>query len=372
MALDDHLGSQKDIRLLGREGREDFFIASLAPGRIRVHAQDPGLRKGLPEKFFYLFCSGPHGDHVARAALGTGPEGRSLIAAVVADQPPVAVQREGDVAVGAFCHKAAAPAGDKTRKSAAVDKEHALLALAQAVLNFGMEAPGEHGLIALLQLLAHIHGLHRGKPSPGQPLTQTEEADLPVLSPPVGFQGRRRRSQHQDSAVHFRDLLGHLPGLVFGHGFIFIASLMLLVDHDHAGAGKGGKEGAAGADDHIDLTSSGPLPLVCPLRLGERGVDHADPVAEMTVKTHERLEGQGDLRDQHDCLPAPRADFLNDGNIDFRLAAAGDPVDETDKGKFSPGGFPGCFCGGFFKCFCGGFLRDSLRAFPGIIPCRCP
>ena len=92
MPFDDHLGPQQDIRLLGRKGGKNLFIASLAPGGIRIHAQDPCLRKFLPQILFYFFRSRPHSQNIAGTALGAGAERRPLISAVMADQPPVAVE----------------------------------------------------------------------------------------------------------------------------------------------------------------------------------------------------------------------------------------------------------------------------------------
>ena len=233
----------------------------------------------------------------------------------------------------AFCHKAAAPAGYKTGKSPPVNKQHTLLSPAQTILDPGMEAPGQHGLVSGAELLSHIHCLHTGKASSRQPLPKMEQPDLTMLRSPVGLQRRCRRPQDQHGAVHSGYFLCHIPCLIFGHGFIFVTALVFLIDHDHPRMGKGGKQGAAGADDNIDLPPSGTFPLICPLCFGKGGIYNADPVPEMAVKAHQCLKCQGYFRDQHDRLSSTGTDLTDDGDIDLCFPAAGDPVDQADRQK---------------------------------------
>ena len=58
-------------------------------------------------------------------------------------------------------------------------------------------------------------------------------------------------------------------------------------------------------DDDLDFSSSGPLKLIRPLRGGQHGMQNGNAFAEMPVKTHQRLVGQSDLRDQDNGLSAP-------------------------------------------------------------------
>ena len=181
MSLDDHLGPQQDIRLLGGKGRQNSLITAFFSRCIRVHAENSGLGESLPEIAFDLFRSRPHGRDIPGAAFRTGTEGCPLISAVMTDKPSVSVKGQRDIAVRAFCHKTAASARDKTREPAPVDEEHALLALSQPVLYLAVQTPGKDRTVALPQLLPHIYRLDHGQGAAREPLVQSEEPDISIL-----------------------------------------------------------------------------------------------------------------------------------------------------------------------------------------------
>ena len=56
----------------------------------------------------------------------------------------------------------------------------------------------------------------------------------------------------------------------------------------------------------------------------------------MPVKPHQRLIGQRDFRNQHDCLPSSFYNLLNDGDIYFRFAAACNAMNQADTGDVLP------------------------------------
>ena len=100
--------------------------------------------------------------------------------------------------------------------------------------------------------------------------------------------------------------------MVFGHRFVLVAALVLLVDHDDAKIFKGGEQSAPGADDHVDLAAAGALPLVRLLALGQGRIHHRHPLAKIAIEPKQRLIGQGDLGDQHDGLLPALADASDD------------------------------------------------------------
>ena len=124
--------------------------------------------------------------------------------------------------------------------------------------------------------------------------------------------------------------------MVFRHGFILIAALMLLIHNDGANPWKRRKKCRPGSYDDIDFSASCPLKLITLLTLGKSGIHHGYPVTEMPVKPHQRLIGQRDFRNQHDCLPSSFYNLLNDGNIYFRFAAACNAMNQADTGDVLP------------------------------------
>ena len=118
--------------------------------------------------------------------------------------------------------------------------------------------------------------------------------------------------------------------MVFGCGFTFIASLMLLVQNNDPQFWKGGKQSGAGPYDHIDLTVSGPFALIIFFPGRQIRIHDTDPVPEHSVKAQQCLVCQGNLRYQHDTLPAPLHHLLYKLHIDKGLAASCNTVQQID------------------------------------------
>ena len=57
MTLGNHLCSDQNIDLLGRQGAKNFFMGADMGGRIPVHPGNPGLREGGLDQFFQTLRS---------------------------------------------------------------------------------------------------------------------------------------------------------------------------------------------------------------------------------------------------------------------------------------------------------------------------
>ena len=103
---------------------------------------------------------------------------------------------------------------------------------------------------------------------------------------------------------------------------------VLFVEHDQPQVRRRREHGAARADDHLHLAARNPLPVPMPLGIAQMAVQHGH-VAEPRAKPFPRLRRQADLRHQHDRLPAVADHFFDRLDVDFRLAAAGDAVNQN-------------------------------------------
>ncbi len=106
---------------------------------------------------------------------------------------------------------------------------------------------------------------------------------------------------------------------------------MLLVDDQQAQARQGSEEGAPGPHHHVHLPVSDAPPDIVALPGAELGVDHRDPAWETAGETGHGLGRQGDLWHQDDGLTPPGQGLLDGPQVDLRLAAAGDAVEQKDR-----------------------------------------
>ena len=116
--------------------------------------------------------------------------------------------------------------------------------------------------------------------------------------------------------------------MIFRSTFTFIAVLLLLIHNDQSQIRKRCKKCGSWSDDHIDFSSFGPFALIIFFPGGQCGIHHADPVSESLIESEQCLIRQGNLRDQHNSLPSPCDHLFDQLHIYFRLATAGNAVDQ--------------------------------------------
>ena len=227
--------------------------------------------------------------------------------------------------------RSAGPAGYEPRHAAPVEKEDGLLSPLEPVFKKLLQPLRQDRSVSVSEFLPQIGDLHSRERASRQSFRKSVEPVCAVLRSVIGFKGRRRASQHYAGVLEPCQFFRDFPCVIFGHRFIFIAALVLLVDHDDAELCERSKQSASGAYDHIDLTSPGALPLVRFLAVGERRVHHRNPLAKIAIKPQQRLVSQGDLGNEHDRFPAAIDDPLDDRNIDLCLAASGNAMDQAHR-----------------------------------------
>ncbi len=105
---------------------------------------------------------------------------------------------------------------------------------------------------------------------------------------------------------------------------------MLLVDDDQARVHQRREHRRPGPDDDVDVAAPDALPLIVALAVGQRAVLNRHAGAEGRPEQRRHRRRQRDLRDHQQRLPASGADPLGKAEVDFRLAAAGDAVQQGD------------------------------------------
>ena len=227
--------------------------------------------------------------------------------------------------------RSAGPAGYEPRHAAPVEKEDGLLSPLEPVFKKLLQPLRQDRSVSVSEFLPQIGDLHSRERASRQSFRKSIELVCAVLRSVIGLKGRRRASQHYAGVLEPRQFLRDFPRVIFWHRFIFITALVLFVDHDDAELRERSKQGAPGADDHIDLTSPGALPLIRFLVVGERRVHHRYPLAKIAIEPQQRLVSQGDLGNEHDRFPAAIDDPLDDRNIDLCLAASGNAMDQAHR-----------------------------------------
>ena len=103
---------------------------------------------------------------------------------------------------------------------------------------------------------------------------------------------------------------------------------MLLINNDQPQPFKGGKQGRTGPDHNIYIPGSCPFILVIALPWGHSGVKQGNPVPETFIKSHDRLPGKGNFRDQKDYLLFFLHHMADQLHINLCFSAACDPMEQ--------------------------------------------
>ena len=104
---------------------------------------------------------------------------------------------------------------------------------------------------------------------------------------------------------------------------------MLLIQNNQPQPRKRCEQRRSRSDHNIDLPALRPQALIAALALRHFGMQNGYPPAEPVIKAQHRLIGERNLRNQHYHLPSLPDDLLNHGQIDLRLPASGDPVNQV-------------------------------------------
>lgn len=103
---------------------------------------------------------------------------------------------------------------------------------------------------------------------------------------------------------------------------------MLLIDDDEPEARERREDRRARPEHHRRRARAGAEPGTGALAVGKTRVQHRNGYREPGTETIDELRREADLRHEHECLPALRQDRFDRAQVNLRLAATGDAVQE--------------------------------------------
>ena len=326
--LGHHLRPQQNICPPLGKLLQQRLVGGAALGGVCVHAQDPGRGKELHKLVLDALGAGADQADMLPSAHGAPAEHGDGCAAVVTHEPVVAAMvGEGGAAVFTHGDIAAVHAGRHPGGAPPVEKQNALLAPLQIVLQLLPEPGADPGGIPLLQLAPHIRQQRLRQRRVLKPAAQGEEMIHAGLGGIIAFHRRRCRAKDQQTALPGRPVAGHLPGMVAGVGLVgFIGIFLLLVHQNTAQRLHRGQNGGARPDDHPGLSLPDAAVFRIALGVGQPAVEDGHLPAEILPELLDHLGRQRDLRHQQDGAPAQLQRPLDQADIDPRLAAARNAV----------------------------------------------
>ena len=169
-------------------------------------------------------------------------------------------------------------------------------------------------------------------------LRQFQQPNIAALRPEIAAEIRRSAAQDQQAVVLLHHLLGHIAHMivrVLGSRTLFVTGIVFLIDHNQAQIGEGGEQGRARPHDYADQAIPRPPPGVETLAITQAAVHDRHLSRKTGRHAPDRLRRQGDLRHQKQGLPSLRQRKLNRAQVNLRFAAAGNPVQQEDRSRFS-------------------------------------
>ena len=215
------------------------------------------------------------------------------VAAVVADEHLVALMiRQADAAVRAGIGRAALGTGDDLTRATPVEKQNALLAASEILLQLAIEHGADGAGVAVAQFLLHIGDDDVRQLTGIEPIRQREVMIAPGLGVIAADNVRRCRAEQQQRTVLGAAELGHVARVIARRALGLIGVLLLLVDDEQAEILHGCENRAARADNDARETRADALPLVVALRERQAAVQNGDRVTEIGGKRLDHLRRQ--------------------------------------------------------------------------------
>lgn len=326
--LRDHLRAEQDVVLAAPKTLEDLLMREFRRRRVAVHADDARRRHERGELLLELLRARAEVLDVAAAALRADVRHGLLHIAVVALELAVAMVDERQAAVAAADDLAAGAAHDERREAAPVEHDDDLLVPRNCLLDELLQCARDDVAVAHAQLLPHVDAMDDGQRDVADAPRHDEQRELPLRRAEVRLKRRRRTSEEQHGPVDARDLLGHDARVVAWRLVLLVAHVLLLVEDDEPDVVSRREERRARADDDARLIAAHAQDGVVALREAQAAVHDDEVIREVRLEGHDDLPRQRDLRHEHDDAAARRPHALRELDVDLRLAAARDALQE--------------------------------------------
>ena len=332
-----HLGAYQDVTFMVGESVDDILVSRPVAGGVQIHTQHAGVRKEGLYLVLYPLGAEPDG-FVFAAAMRAEVRYRRVIAAIMAPHLLVA-QMQGHRHVALHAPRRLAAGGTLYLGgiAASVLEEDDLFALRQHPADLRYQRVTEMAVHLFAFILAsEINQPYLRQLRATETLRYLHQAVHPFLRQIVRLQRRGGCPQQHFGAMLFRQHDRCRTGVITGSRlFLFVTRLMLFVHDNDTYLGYGHEDGTPRPDDHIRMSGSrlrsDPAEFAVPLfALGVRQTAVIDnqPVSEHMLQPAGELGRQSDLRHQIEhVLPLLqlRPDQMD---IDIRLAAGGDAMEQ--------------------------------------------
>ena len=107
---------------------------------------------------------------------------------------------------------------------------------------------------------------------------------------------------------------------------------MFLIDNDDSESFERGEDRGSGSDGDGHFSLPDFSPLVKPLSFPQSAMKQGKVVPESILKSGEKLRSEENLWNEDDCFPALSQYLFNRAQVDLRLPAGGDSMDQ-ERGK---------------------------------------
>ena len=297
-------------------------MRALPRDRVAIESRDPGPRQQLADVLLHtLRTDSELADARARALRADGGHAPAPPPAAVAEEPPVGVQGEGDLARRTRHHVPAVAAEDHRRQPAPIEIQDRLLSLLDRLHERGPQRARERAAISRLQLEAEVHDRGRRERQVSDPLAEAEQGELALGRCVVRRDPRGGRAQHHRGTGEAAQRQGRVHRVIPRRALLLVGGLLLLVDDDETRPRQRSEEGGARANDEIAGPIDDAAPLVVPLTGGQRAVQHRHAIAEARDEAADDLDRECDLRHEDDDAEAPIERRLRRPQIHLGLAA---------------------------------------------------
>ena len=345
-ALCHHLGADEDGDFFIFKAVQELFMGVHGTDRVRVHADDLRIRELEFQGLLDLLGANAQGLQWA-AAVGAPLDHPLGMAAVVAHEPGIGrVEGQPVGAPGTLRAFPAVHADQGPGIAPAVEEQDGLVPPLEIVPHGVQQEIRKGRIVAVFQLLAHVHDLDSGELSSAEAAAELVESVVAFFRPVHGLDTGGGGAQEHQGVFLVAAPDGHLFGGVSGGLLGAVGMLLLLVQDDESKVLTGGEDRRAGANGDLGIAVFQPLPLVRPLARAQGAVEQCHLVPEIGRQDAQKLRRQGDLRNQEHSTSPLLQDVFDELQVDRGLAGAGDTVKKCHAGLFLIGLIPQAVKGG--------------------------
>ena len=153
----------------------------------------------------------------------------------------------------AFHYMATFSAGNKTRISPAIQKQHDLLFCIQSVFDQFLQLLTQDGSVSILQFFTHVYCIHSCHLLHMGTVLHLVKLIFTKSCPVHGLHGRSCASKHYTGIFYFCPVDCHFSCMIAWHLLTLVGWFMLFVNNDQPQIRKWSKKCRTWSDHHIDL-----------------------------------------------------------------------------------------------------------------------